>query len=468
MTVLDKTLATKDWCSKDSVEDDSEVALRRKLLNWMLRNLLRRCRCRENFTETGELVKYPRALVWAVKDYQEAGLDSWIIQYPVSGFNQLIRWYEELDLPVDQETLEAIKKAKLIHLAVASIMKGLLDQKGGNKSWMYPFLQLIYREFNAPGVPRDLSSASILPTETFWSTLQIVLSSLDDVNTLFASLKHPDCLPMAHNIQLLIFWALYTQNGHTTPKTFFATIKAREPLAAAILDPTAAVPIKAINEVLLSIFCPERETQEATKDPHLSNSLPPFASPFGPSVIYCGTPGCTVKFYSPYDLDDGQTAAEQIRDRRAKHLKEVYGVANTFTSLRGLPEPTHAPQPPSSYHNTLHISTARVWSRLDPDGRAGIIQGLPLEDNPDVLAFLKDVRIEISERSHRGDIYSATIEGEVRAILPSLIEVLQVASDKMGLEDVSGIAYVYDWEGNRVERKMAYELSLWELDGRAV
>lgn len=460
MTVLDQTLATKAWCSRDSIDDDSEVALRRELLTWMLRNLLRRCKCRENFTETGDFVEYPRTLVWAVKDYQEARLDSWIIQYPVSGFNQLIRWYEELNLPIDQETLEAIKKAKLIHLTVASIMKGLLDQKDGHKSWTHPFLQLIYRDFNAPGVPRDLSSASILPAETFWSSLQNVLGPRDDVRTLFASFKYPDCLSMAHNIQIIIFWALYTQKGHTTPKTFFATIKAREPLAPAILDPTATVPIKSINEVLLSIFCPKRQISVDTKDPHLSNSLPPFASPFGPSVIHCGTPGCTVQFYSESDFDAGVTAADQIRDRRAQHFKEIYGVTNAFTSLRGLPEPTHAPKPPSSYHNTLHISTARVWSRLDLDRKAGIIEGLPIKDNPDVLAFVKDVRIEVSERSHRGDIYSATIESEVRAILPSLIEALQMASRKIGLGDGSGVEYVYDWEMNRVEWKLAYELSL--------
>ncbi len=460
MTILDKTLATKAWCSKDFTENDSEVALRRELLTWMLRNLLRRCKSRENFTEKGDLVEYPRALLWAVKDYEEARLDSWIIQYPVPGFNQLIRWYDELNLPVDQESLEAIKKAKLIHFIVATIMRGLLEQKDDDKSWTHPFLQLVYREFNAPGVPRDLYSLSILPAETFWTSLQKVLGRREDVRTLLASFQYPSCLSIAHNIQLIIFWLLYTQKGHTTPKTFFATLKAREPLAPAILDPTATVPSQAVNEVLLSIFCPKRQIQEDTNDPHLSNSLPPFASPFGPSVIHCGTPGCTVQFYSKSNLEPGVDAAEQIRDRRAKHFKEIYGVADTFDSLRGLPEPTHAPKAPSSYHHTLHISTARVWSRLDPKRKEAIVKGIPNKDNPDVIAFLKDVRVEIAEKSHRGNIYSPTIESEVRTILPSLLEALKVASGKMGLEDKSGLAYVYDWEKNRVEMKLEYELSL--------
>ena len=48
----------------------------------------------------------------------------------------------------------------------------------------------------------------------------------------------------------------------------------------------------------------------------------------------------------------------------------------------------------------------------------------------------------------------------MRAILPSLLKALKVASEKMGLDDQSGVAYVYDWEGNRMERRLEYELSL--------
>ena len=83
MNILDRTLETKAWCSRDSTDPD--VSLRRELLIWTLSNLLRRLKCREKFTDnTSSMVDYPRALLWDVKDYKEAHLDSWIIQYPLS------------------------------------------------------------------------------------------------------------------------------------------------------------------------------------------------------------------------------------------------------------------------------------------------------------------------------------------------------------------------------------------------
>lgn len=146
MTILERTLETKNWCAKDS--EDVEIAARRHVLDWNLRDLLQRCESRENFKETGAWVAYTQALLWAVSDYNHAHLDSWIIQYPLAGFNQLLRWYE--DLPVVQGRIEALQKAKLMNLVITNIMSGLLREKDGDKMWTHPFLQLIYTSFNAP------------------------------------------------------------------------------------------------------------------------------------------------------------------------------------------------------------------------------------------------------------------------------------------------------------------------------
>ena len=37
-------------------------------------NLLHNVQCRESFNETGDWVRYPQALQWAVKDFVDTGL----------------------------------------------------------------------------------------------------------------------------------------------------------------------------------------------------------------------------------------------------------------------------------------------------------------------------------------------------------------------------------------------------------
>lgn len=159
-TILDCTLETKNWCSCDQTEDP-EVQTRRKAFEWMLLNLLERSFCRENFGENGKWVPYPKALLWAFKEYETAGLDSWIIQYPLAGFSQILRWAELLRLPIDAKRIQAVRAAKLIQQIVTVMMNELLREKDGNKAWTYRFLLLVYREFNAPGIPRDLGADSL-------------------------------------------------------------------------------------------------------------------------------------------------------------------------------------------------------------------------------------------------------------------------------------------------------------------
>lgn len=374
MTILDRTLETKKWCSIDDT-DDVEVRHRRQVLDWTLHNLLRNCRCRENFNDTGKWVNNPQALRWAIDDYGTAGLDSWIIQYPLAGFSPLLRWYELLGV-VAKDRVEAVQKAKLIHLVITAMINGLLRQKDGDKSWTYPFLSLIYRESNAPGVPRDLGSASLVSTDSFWPRLEDALSERQDVQRFlswFESSTHTSVRrKMASRIQAVTFWALYTQKRHTMPMTFFANIKSREPLAPAILDPTTTIPEEAIREVLMSIFCPVKASQNA----HLSKIMPPFASPFGASVLHCGTPKCGVDFHSKHDIQKGsEVASQRIRARRAEHFGNVYGLGPSHASQTGLPDPTSAPKAPTSYHNTLHISTARARSMLDYHQKQAVSEG---------------------------------------------------------------------------------------------
>lgn len=69
----------------------------------MLNNFVTHTKTRESFNETGPWVAYPQALLWALDDFKESGLESWVIQYPTSGFILFIRLLERVD-QMDQET----------------------------------------------------------------------------------------------------------------------------------------------------------------------------------------------------------------------------------------------------------------------------------------------------------------------------------------------------------------------------
>ncbi|KAL8994970.1 MAG: hypothetical protein Q9169_005211 [Polycauliona sp. 2 TL-2023] len=465
-TILDRTLQTKEWCSRNQA-DDPEVQTRCQAFEWMLLNLLEKSFCRENFGPNGKWVQYPEALLWAFKEYETAGLDSWIIQYPLAGFNQILQWAEILQLPVDAKQIRAVRAAKMIHQIVTVMMNELLREKDGNKLWTYRFLHLIYKEFNAPGIPRDLGAESLISSDVCWMPLESALGSWPDVTRFLDEFDPEAREAVITRLQLVTFWVLFKQKGHSTPKIFFANIASREPLASAVLDPAAPhLPQDEVKDVLLSIFCNKSLLKEylapESQAIHLGKAMPPFATPFGASVLACSCPGCKIRFYSPKDLKKGvEAAANGIRTRRAEHFTEVYGIPGSFRSQTGLPDPTFAPTAPSSYHNTLHISIARAWSRVHYAKRERIIDSAQGTTNPSALeSFIVDVRLELCAANHRGNIYSATIDEEIRAILPSFWEVLKIASEKAGLEDRSGAAFVYDWKENQVGAKMMYELGM--------
>lgn len=311
-------------------------------------------------------------------------------------------------------------------------------------------------------MPRDLGGpASIVPADRFWPKLEDSLGQWQDVKRFLSSFNHASRRDVTRRIQAITFWALFTQKGHTTPKTFFANVKSREPLAPAVLDPERVLVEEPIIDDLTSIFCPT--PQSGTEDHHGGGTIiPPFVSPFGPSVLHCGYVGCPAKFYTEADLQSDPINALAIRERRANHLNKIYGIGNTFNSQTGLPEPTQAPKAPTSYHNTLHISTARTWSQLDVKRKQALFDGIAGNGNKSAMAtFVRDVQLEVCAKNHRGNNYSASIEDEIRGNLPNFFEALQVASEKMGLDDTTGMSYSHNWQrDNTVLAKIHYELSL--------
>ena len=469
LSILDHTLENKSWCSAQALSDgsvstklDSEIFVRRQSLGWMLQNLLVSCRTRERFSdETSPWVSYPTALKWAISDFKEHKLDSWMIQYPLKGCNQLLRWYQHLNLPIAEETLEEVKVAKLLNVVVSHFMIQMFHNRNCG-DWTHPFMQLIYRGFNATNVPRDIRGDSILHPDTFWTQLEISLGGRNDVHhflqTFSVAMHHDIC----RRVQVIVFWAVFTHKGHSTAKTFFEMLRLREELAPALLDPATPIPDEAILiGILRSIFIADGMLSDET---HLKT--PQFVTPFGPSVLSCGN--CGVSFYDP--SDPSSTKDNVVRKRRAEHFNDVFRMEPGTDT--GLPEPVKAPNRPTSSHYNLHSSIARTWSQLPLSIPKRNSQGLFFEeslpsreavwkgDSDAVTKFITQTRIEICANSRRGNIYWAGLEGEIRELLPSFFTALKVASEKEGLEDRSGLSYVHDWRKNKVSEKVEYELSL--------
>ncbi|KAI4202592.1 MAG: hypothetical protein LQ346_001952 [Caloplaca aetnensis] len=466
MSILDNTLETKKWCSfqADIQRSDPEVSLRRQTLVWMLNNLLRTCITRERFSdETSRWVEYPMALSWAVEDWKVNKLNSWIIQYPVKGFNQLMRWYKLLREHETRVDLGQIMVTKLLNVVVSTFLAQLLRNRG-NRDWIHPFMQLIYKCFNATNVPRDLADQSVVTSIHFWARLEAILGAREDGKQLLAGIPGSSRPSACRRLQLVIFWAIFTQKEHVTAKGFFHRLLLREALAATVLDPTSWLPDEQlIQSTLRSIFIAEGQATDAAHE-----GPPPFVTPFGPSVISCGKAQCAKLFYDP---DKPETLhPDLVRKRRAEHLNSVFQ-PGSFNDT-GLPDPVNEPDRPNSTHYTLHMSVVKVWSALPRSrkeaGSDSLIQRsgaaeVSKEDliNGEAVAeFVTRAREHICAESHRGNVYHSDLEREVRELLPSFLEALRVASEKCGLEDTSGLSYIHDWTSNKLADKITYELSL--------
>ncbi|KAL8761734.1 MAG: hypothetical protein Q9184_002176 [Pyrenodesmia sp. 2 TL-2023] len=468
MSILDITLETKEWCSfqADMQRSDPEVLYRRQTLEWMLNNLLRTCITRERFSdETSPWVEYPIALSWAVKDWKMNKLDSWMIQYPIKGFNQIMRWYKILGEHSLNADIGQIMVGKLLNVVVSTFMAQLLHSHG-DRTWVHPFMQLIYQGFNAINVPRDLGHQSVVTSSRFWLRLQDVLASLlgPHGTQLLAGIPGTSRPSACRRVQLVIFWAIFTQKEHVTAKGFFHKLLLREALAATVLNPTVKLPDEQlIQSTLRSIFIAEGQATDAAHE-----GVPPFVTPFGPSVISCGKVQCAKLFYDP---DNPETLhPDLVRQRRAQHLNDVFQPSSDNGT--GLPDPVNAPDRPKSTHYTLHMSIVKVWSALPRSGgdtrsdgpiqRSGATEPSKedLINGKGVAGFVTRAREHICAKSHRGNVYHSGMEDEIRDLLPSFFEALQIASQRCGLEDTSGSAYVHDWTRNKLAEKIAYEVSL--------
>lgn len=453
----------------------------------MLYQLLWKCRCRENFNEASNWVVYPQAIKWATEDFEQTGVDSWIIQYPLAGFCQFIQWLRIFKLessPVEfsLDIPRLMLKTKLIHLLVTTMMANLLGDKAKDGAWMDPFLAILYFRPVVPGTSQFKKRVSIVNPELFWRRLVVALGQDLDVNRFLTFFSSSLRLEVTQHIQLIVPWFLSNGGNQTSTEEFFLNARLNEPLGAAALTPKAPLPEFALRNMLPSIFGYQPHSRRPC---HLRDFNVPFVSPYGPSVLQCGEPSCRIKFYSELDLTSVQPSA--LRKRRTEHLKEAYGTSAELHAENTLPWRKSTPIHPTSTNYNLHKSIAFVWSRLNRTvdsspplapsfapfrhvqaflpSKEEILKG----DTEALTMFVDEVHFQICGHDARGDIFQE-VETKIRQVLPSFWNALRVASAKFELaqygDDGSGVTFVHDWTGGSMfEARIGYELSLacmWE------
>ncbi|TEY37766.1 hypothetical protein BOTCAL_0510g00020 [Botryotinia calthae] len=489
-TILDRTLRAKKWAGagfeneKGSV--DAEILQRRDAITWLLNNIILHLRVRETFNELGQWTTYPVALTWAAQDFRNEGLTSWCINYPVAGFMQLLRFGKMLDVFSD-ETITNMKNTKFLHSFVSTFLARLYKNMGKPRDWTRPLLEILYVEFNDDLIPKDLGGdASILRSvPAFWSTLTKFMPAEDFLN----DWTEEESRKMMSRIQILTFWLVFYQFAHTSAKTYFAQLRSKEPLAVILLDTKGEVPGNAVIEILLGIFI-ESKPDFKNKDAYASHkgAVVPFENPFGASVLHCGASNCGISFLpdevSLEQVTNGEIEwtprlLDQIRKKRRDHLIDIFGILgkpeiNRESSETGLPGVTKTPSRPSEVHTCMHIGIVKTWAALTRKEKwdlAGALQSswaadCDKEDEKVIEEFVIRARKCICGVG-RGNVYSATMERDIMAVLPSFLEVLKLGlalgkSEGM-CEDVS--LYEFDFGKNRIAEKIWWEVESLKRKG---
>lgn len=146
-----------------------------------------------------------------------------------------------------------------------------------------------------------------------------------------------------------------------------------------------------------------------------------------------------MKFFDDADLgSEPEKVKDAVRARRARHLADVYGVSASSVSQTGLPEPTSVPKPPVSWHNTLHISTARTWARLGRERRCALYKAVCGGGDP-VGVF--------RERNGLGPVVNGEVDGHEDAVGDTVADFARDVQLEVCAESRGGIYTRRRWSG---------------------
>ncbi|KAK7028390.1 hypothetical protein R3P38DRAFT_2935872 [Favolaschia claudopus] len=451
MSIILMTMKAKEWAKPN--DNDAEIRARREGMLWMLNNLIRNSSCRETFEEGSPWVPFHQALRWTLKTYADEGIFSWTVRYPVPGFLILLELLGMID---NAEIPETIRVAKLMHEVVTVYMSRIVKPSANKLDVQREILKIVYAEFNAEGVPRNLPdhTLAINSADVAYERLVSWLN-LPGSTTLIGQVRQAGAEKYASALQYLAF-RLFVEDSHQSPKGYFQ----RAAEADVHMQTATAKPAELARADVLPLF-----TQMWTGEPEIPDhvnvtvdTMPRFVSPYSPSVLRCGVAGCPVRF-------DGEGYhPESIRKARAAHLMQVFAIKGKQSqNANGLPENTGRLEAPTMAHVTLFSSISKTWRALERDVKLAILGEVKLDTSldvsqPQLAAFIAAVLNHVCVVSGRGDIYKHNMWDHVVWVLPSFFVALHTAAHMKQVEDVD-----LELVENSLEARIQWEVARKEL-----
>ncbi|KAJ7773657.1 hypothetical protein DFH07DRAFT_913026 [Mycena maculata] len=452
MSIILTTMKTKEWAK--ATDADREIKARREGMQWMLNNLVANASCRETFDETGDWVSFDRALRWTLKTFTDEGIYSWTVRYPVPGFLVLL----ELLTSIGAQIPETLRVGKLMHEIVTVYMRRIVDPSADKLAVQRRILKIVFAEFNAEGVPRDLKNNDLAinsPDVAFerlaaWLDVPGTTVLIKQIGQIGGAAKYASALQY-------VAFRLFFEDSHQTPKGYFqraaesdvhlhtATTKPQD-LTSAVVGP--------LFTAMWGRVPAELSHQDVTQD-----TIAPFVSPYSASVLHCGFRGCPVRF------DGDGYDPEAIRKARAVHLAQVYALKDAVPKAgNGLPENTGRLEAPTTTHITLHASIYKTWRSLEKDRRQSglkeVVSGAPVDAaKPHMKEFIDAVVDHICITSARGNIYKKNLRDEVAWVLPSFFTALHAAAAMKQLTDDADLELVE----NSLTARIQWELELLKM-----
>ncbi|KAJ7207902.1 hypothetical protein GGX14DRAFT_521709 [Mycena pura] len=448
MSVILTTMKIKDWAKAN--EGDTEIQARRAGMLWLLKSLIANVWCRETFDETGEWVPFHTALRWTLKTFAEEGIYSWTVRYPVPGFLILL---ELLGMVDGVEIPEMLRTAKLMHEMVTVYMARMGNEGENRLEVQRQILKVVFAEFNAEGVPRDMedNARAINSAGVVFERLA-AWSDLPGTTTLMEQIGSTGAAKYASALQYIAF-RLFSEDSHQMAKGYFQrAAEADVHMHTAITKPQDLTPA-----VVVPLFTAlwDGEASDLSHYRVTAETIPPFMSPYSPSVLRCSIPGCSVRF------DGDGCDPESIRKSRAAHLAQVYAFKGVVpTATNGLPENTGRLEAPTTAHTTLYASVRKSWRVLDKDARRAILQevahGAPVDiAKPRIAAHVEAIMGHICVETARGNIYQKNLRDKVVWVLPSFFAALHTAAQMKGVTDDADLDLAETSLAARIEWELA-------------